>query len=101
VEFSVSVGDAERFRSGAMREGTGAQPVTVDLGGAAEFVLQVDPTPDGIACDQADWADAKVTLTDGRELWLADLPLTTNERSACSPPNHRSPSSTLGGRPRS
>ena len=58
-----------------MREGMGAKPVKVELGGAMEFVLAVDPTPDGISCDQADWADAKVTLTDGRELWLADLPL--------------------------
>lgn len=25
--------------------------------------------------DQADWADARVTLADGRDVWLADLPL--------------------------
>jgi len=75
VDFSVSVGGAEKFRSGVMREGMPGKPVAVVLGGATEFVIQVDETPDGIACDQADWADAKVTLADGRELWLADLPL--------------------------
>ena len=75
VDFSVSVEAAEKFRSGVMREGMDAKRVSVELGGATEFVLAVDPTPDGIACDQADWAEAKVTLTDGRELWLADLPL--------------------------
>jgi alpha-galactosidase len=75
VDFSVSVDDAEKFHSGVMREGMDAKPVKVELAGAKEFVIQVDPTPDGIACDQADWAEAKVTLTDGRELWLADLPL--------------------------
>ena len=75
VDFSVSVDDAEKFRSGVMREGMASKQVQVELGGATEFVLQVDPTPDGIACDQADWAEAKVTLTDRRELWLADLPL--------------------------
>lgn len=75
VDFSVSVGSAEKFRSGVMREGMAGKPAAVDLGGATEFILQVDETPDGITCDQADWADAKVTLADGRELWLADLPL--------------------------
>ena len=81
VDFSVTVGGAEKFRSGVMREGMAGKPVTVNLGGAPEFVLQVDETPDGIACDQADWAEAKVTLADGRELWLADLPLREGERA--------------------
>jgi alpha-galactosidase len=75
VEFLVLVDRAEKFRSGIVREGVPGKPVKVDLGGASEFVLQVEPTPDGISCDQADWAEAKVTLRDGRELWLADLPL--------------------------
>ena len=75
VEFSVSVNGGQGFRSGIMREGMAPKPVKVALSGATEFVLEVDPTPDGIACDQADWADAKVRLVDGRELWLGDLPL--------------------------
>ncbi len=75
VDFTVRVTAMEKFRSGVMREGMAAQSVNVELGGATEFVLQVEPTPDGIACDQADWADARVTLADGRELGLADLPL--------------------------
>ena len=37
--------------------------------------MQIDDAGDGIGCDQADWADAKVKLQDGREVWLADLPL--------------------------
>jgi len=53
--------------------------VNVDLGGATEFVLQIAETPDGISCDQADWAEAKVILQNGRELWLADLPLREGE----------------------
>ncbi len=79
VEFSVSAAGAEKFRSGVMREGMAGQAVNVNLAGAREFVLQVDATPDGIAHDQADWADAKVTLDDGRELWLANLPLRAGE----------------------
>jgi alpha-galactosidase len=80
VDFSVNVGGAERFRSGVMHEGMAGKPVTVDLAGANEFVIQVDETPDGISCDQSDWAEAKVKLKDGRELWLADLPLREGEK---------------------
>lgn len=83
VDFSVSVGGAEKFRSGVMREGMAGKPVKVDLGGATEFVLQIAETPDGIECDQADWAEARVTLKSGREIWLADLPL---QDGAARPP---------------
>ena len=89
VDFSVAVGDQEKFRSGVMREGMPGKPVKADLGGASEFALQIDPTPDGIACDQSDWADAKVVLKDGRELWLTDLPLKEETRQslfAAGPP---------------
>lgn len=75
VEFVVKVGGADRYRSGVLREGMPAQAVEVALAGATEFELVVDPTPDGITCDQSDWADARVKLRDGRTLWLADLPL--------------------------
>ncbi len=75
VDFAVTVGGANKFRSGLVREGQPVKAVEAALGGAQEFALEVDPTPDGIACDQADWANAKVVLEDGRELWLGDLPL--------------------------
>jgi hypothetical protein len=38
-------------------------------------VLEVGDGGNGIGCDWADWADAKVILADGKEIWLADLPL--------------------------
>jgi alpha-galactosidase len=84
VDFSVHVGAVEKFRSGVMREGMPGKPVRVELDGATEFVLQIEETPDGIACDQADWVEAKITLKDGAELWLADLPLREGERAPCS-----------------
>lgn len=84
VDFSVSVGGVEKFRSGVLREGTAAKPVSLDLSGATEFVLRIEETPDGIACDQADWVEAKVALKDGREIWLADLPLREGERAPYS-----------------
>ena len=84
VDFSVHVGAAEKFRSGVMREGMPGKPVGVELDGATEFVLQIEETPDGIACDQADWVEARITLKDGAELWLADLPLRDGESAPYS-----------------
>jgi alpha-galactosidase len=76
VAFTVTVAGKEAFRSGVMREGMAEAPVEVPLGGATTFTLEVDDAGDGIACDQADWAEAKAVLNDGTEVWLADLPLT-------------------------
>ncbi len=75
IVFAVRVGDKVAFRSDVMREGMSGVPVQVDLGGATEFVLEVGDAGDGIACDQADWAEARVTLADGHTIWLADLPV--------------------------
>jgi alpha-galactosidase len=74
VTFGVSVGQKEAFRSAVLKEGVPAVRASVDLGGATEFTLRVDDGGDGIACDQADWADAKITLADGRVVWLDELP---------------------------
>ena len=74
VIFTVTVGDKKAFESGLMRPTTPAVPVQADLGGATEFLLSIGDGGDGISCDQADWADAKVELADGKTLWLADLP---------------------------
>jgi alpha-galactosidase len=87
VAFHVRVGGKEAFRSGVLREGMPAVPVTVNVAGRREFVLEVDDGGDGIACDQADWAEAKVVLADGRAIWLADLPLAASPAEAeTSPP---------------
>ncbi|MCY2952618.1 MAG: NPCBM/NEW2 domain-containing protein [Planctomycetota bacterium] len=75
INFSVMVAGKEQYRSKIMREGMPAERVSVDLGGATEFELAVGDAGDGITCDQADWADAKITLADGSVLWLGDLPI--------------------------
>ena len=80
VVFSVNAGGKEGFHSQVMREGMAGVPVAVPLDGAREFTLAVGDADDGISCDQADWADAKVVLADGRELWLGDLPLLNKSR---------------------
>jgi alpha-galactosidase len=75
VIFSMGVGETNVFKSELMREGMPGAAVQVDLQGAKEFVLEVGDGGDGIACDQADWADAKVLLADGQTVWLGDLPI--------------------------
>ncbi len=75
VVFSVNVAGREAFRSPLLHEGMPGVPVKVDLGGSREFTLEIGDGGDGISCDQSDWADARVSLTDGQEVWLGDLPI--------------------------
>jgi alpha-galactosidase len=94
VVFAVKVGDKEAFRTGVMREGMPGVPVNVNLGGADEFVIEVG---DAISCDQADWADARVTMIAGTVVWLGDMRLMGLQRGpyTTDPPF----SFTYGGRP--
>ncbi len=75
VHFWVKAGEELLWDSGLMKGGMQAQPVSVLLKGAMEICLEVTDAGDGISCDQADWADARVTLEDGTVLWLGDLPI--------------------------
>ncbi len=75
VVFSVKVGDKVVFKSDVLRGKMDGVPVNVELGGAKEFTLEVGDAGDGIACDQADWADARVVMADGKEQWLGDMPV--------------------------
>jgi alpha-galactosidase len=80
VVASVEVSGQEVFRSPVLHEGLAGIPIDVDLKGAREFTLKLtavgEPKPtDQAEWDQADWADAHVTLQGGSRLWLADLPL--------------------------
>lgn len=79
VVASVDADGTERFRSAVMKEGMPGVPVSVELGGARQFRLKLAPTGERSRTyqaewDQADWAEARVTLADGSKLWLADLP---------------------------
>ena len=86
VVFSVTVGDKPVFRSDVMKIDTPAKDVDVELGGAETFTLEIGDAGDGISWDQANWADAKVVLADGRELWLGDMPLRDRRAEASSAP---------------
>jgi alpha-galactosidase len=97
VDFLVQIGGVDKFRSGVLREGMAGKSVKVGLGGVTELVIRGDETPDGNGWDHADWAEAKVLLKDGREVWLDDLPARDgeSERFATEPPF----SFVYGGRP--
>jgi alpha-galactosidase len=75
VIFRVCIDGKDVFKSEVMRGSEPGVPVSVDLGGVSEFTIKASDAGDGIACDHADWADAKVTLMDGREIWLSDMPV--------------------------
>ncbi|MBN2292539.1 MAG: NPCBM/NEW2 domain-containing protein, partial [Pirellulales bacterium] len=99
IVFSVDVDGKEAFRSKLMREGMSGEAIKVDLNGAREFILKVGDAGDGISCDQADWAEATVVLSDGKIFKLADLPLIS--RSA-QPPSSEPPFSFVyDGKPSS
>ena len=48
------------FDSGVMRGRQPAKKVSVPLDGAEELLLIVTDAGDGITCDHADWADARL-----------------------------------------
>lgn len=98
VIFSVTVAERDVHTSPVQRRGESAIPLSVDLGGAREFLLSVGCAGDGISSDQAVWANAEVTLADGRALRLGDLALhdaLSRSRSDATPPF----SFYYGGRP--
>lgn len=65
VVFEVWVDDEKRFESAVMTDDTPAAPVSVDLAGARQLRLVAGDGGDGISCDMANWADARL-LSDGR-----------------------------------
>ena len=73
--FLVRVGDKEVFATEVLRAGAPPRAIDVPLEGAKELDLMVEDGGDGRGWDQADWADAKVVLQDGSELWLDELPM--------------------------
>ncbi len=70
VVFSVSVKGENAFRSQVVHRNEEPLPVKVDLQNATEFVVEITDAGDGNPSDQSCWAQAKVTLANGEELWL-------------------------------
>ncbi|WP_165226463.1 NPCBM/NEW2 domain-containing protein [Aquisphaera insulae] len=62
VVFRVFVDGRKAFDSGVMRQADPPRAVSVATKGAAELTLVVDDAGDGILCDCADWALARLTI---------------------------------------
>lgn len=75
VRFRVESAGQRLFETEVMRAGDAPRSIEVPLGGAVVFDLIVDNGGDTRCCDQADWADARVALEDGTEVFLDALPL--------------------------
>ncbi len=60
VLFRVLVDGQQRFESGVMRSGDGPRAVRVSVGGAQEVRLEASDAGDGINCDMANWAEARL-----------------------------------------
>ena len=60
VVFQVVLDGRKVFDSGVMRGKEPAKKVSLSLDGAEELLLVVTDAGDGITCDHADWADARL-----------------------------------------
>jgi hypothetical protein len=65
AQFQVFVDDVKQFDSGVMHDDTPAKPVSVSLKGAQVLRLVVTDAGDGISCDCANWAEARLTRAAG------------------------------------
>ncbi len=90
VVFRVMVNGEAAFTSEIMRVDSPPCPVEVALDGASEFVLEIGDVGDGIGWDQSDWADARVVMRDGREVWLGEMPIRDRRNAGAITPIARS-----------
>jgi hypothetical protein len=84
VVFAVKVADKVVFKSDVLRGKMEGVPVNVELNGAKEFMLEVGDGGDGIPYDQADWAEARVSMADGSEQWVGDMPVRDSRSESTS-----------------
>jgi hypothetical protein len=66
-DFSVAVGNSVIFRPDPNQTRSNGWELWLDVNGATDITLNGG---DGI-----DWANAKITTLDGKDIWLADLPV--------------------------
>ncbi len=73
VRFVVEAGGKKIFTSEYMKASAGARSIDVPLHAATAFDLIVEASPDSHGLNRADWADARISLQDGSQLWLDDM----------------------------
>ncbi len=75
VVFRVLVDGEVRFESGVLRAGEPAQSVRVPVAGAQEMTLDASDAGDGITCDMANWAEARLTRSNESPAVAAEPPV--------------------------
>ena len=75
VEFFVRGDGKELWRSGVMRAGEPAKPVTLELTGVKTLILEANAASGGIGADHADWADARFDVVDGARIATMAVPV--------------------------
>ncbi len=73
VRFHVEAVGRTLLETDVVRPGVEPREIDVPLEGARQFDLIVDNGGDGRSFDQADWADARVLLADGSEIYVDAL----------------------------
>jgi len=71
--FIVKTDGRERFRSKTLSPGGEPVPLKVELAGAKRLELIVSDAGNGYIGDHGDWADARIVMNDGREVFLSDV----------------------------
>jgi len=74
VRFSVTCDGQVKFKSDVKRGGQVGEEIQIDLNSMKEFRIIADSNGDGINCDQAAWANARVLMQDGSLLYLDEMP---------------------------
>jgi len=72
VIFEVVAGDKVLHRSGVFRGGQEPEKIDIDIKNKI-IDLHVYDAGDGPACDHADWADAIITTTGGKSMYLDEI----------------------------
>lgn len=75
VDFIVRAGDRQLYKSRILRRDMPGAVVDLKLPDLHIVELRVGDAGDNFNSDQAAWADAKFTLSDGSEVRLGDLPI--------------------------
>ena len=100
VCFSVECEGQVKYKSQVKHGGEPGEDIQIDLGNAEEFHIISNDTGDGINCDQADWANARVLMQDGSLLYLDEM-LFLNQRDTEAPTTEPPFSFVYDGQPSS
>ncbi len=74
VIFTVEANGKQVYESATQEPGSAVQHIQIDLNGASKIILNAH-NPDYQDCTDADWANARITMEDGRVFPLGEMPI--------------------------